>query len=148
MSTVVFTIGYQQRSIGEYIELLLKAGVSVVVDVREVAWSNRREYAKGSLSSRLAASGIRYVHIPSAGNPKQIRSMAGTRESLLRKYSAHVRSTGAGLNELSSVVHDTYEEGGSVAITCYERDACECHRSVLAKHLEGKHPGISVVHIP
>ena len=35
----VYTLGYQQISLDEYMETLVEARVGIVLDVRETAWS-------------------------------------------------------------------------------------------------------------
>ena len=44
------TIGYEKRSLDEYIDLLLANGVEVVLDVRETAWSHKPGFSKTAFS--------------------------------------------------------------------------------------------------
>lgn len=145
MTATLYTIGYQQRSIDDYVHSLASVGVTVVVDVREVAWSNRREYAKGSLSRHLESSGIRYVHLPTAGNPKRIRASVGSRSEQLDMYAEYLNETGVGIDDLIEILESN--DTATVAITCYERDAHECHRSILTSMIGTLYPGINVVHM-
>ncbi len=42
----LFTLGYQQRSLDEFVALLLEASIDVLVDVRETAWSHKPGFSK------------------------------------------------------------------------------------------------------
>ena len=66
-------IGYQGRTLDELIECLRSASITTLIDVRELPWSRRAEFAKKRLAERLAQEGIRYLHLKSAGNPRDIR---------------------------------------------------------------------------
>lgn len=147
MPPVIYTIGYERRTIANYVKSLTDAGVTLVVDVREVAWSNRREYAKTALSTALAASGIKYRHLPSAGNPKSIRRTGHELLDIIDLYRKYVRETQSGIPELIEIIQTARRNGDTVAITCYEREAASCHRSVLADHLTSDFPTLRVVHI-
>src|SRR5205823_6116594 len=73
MPTTLYTLGYQQRSIDEFVEILDESGIDVLVDVRETAWSHKPGFSKSGFASALAARGIEYVHAEFAGNPKWLR---------------------------------------------------------------------------
>jgi uncharacterized protein (DUF488 family) len=46
---VLFTLGYEKRTIDEFIEILDDANVDVLIDVRDVPWSHKRDLAKSKL---------------------------------------------------------------------------------------------------
>lgn len=71
---ILYTVGYEGRSIGEFLELLKSHGVEHLVDVRDAPISRKPGFAKTSLSAALAAVSIRYTHARALGCPKPIRA--------------------------------------------------------------------------
>ncbi len=128
---MIFTLGYQLRSQDEFLRTLQEAEVRVLVDVRQIAWSNRREYAKGRLQNALCEAGIEYVHAPFAGNPKEIRRLADSHDDCLSLYEEHVRANPLIVEEFHDLINDLSQNIGSVCLMCYERHPDDCHRSIL-----------------
>lgn len=140
------TIGYEKRSLAEYIDLLLEEGVEVVVDVRETAWSHKPGFSKTAFSSGLRVAGIEYVHLPVAGNPKWLREAAGNHAECLELYRSYVEHH----PEVLAILAETLAEYGvshrRIALTCFERHPGDCHRSILA-NLWAEHHRSEVVHL-
>jgi uncharacterized protein (DUF488 family) len=133
MPQTLYTLGYEKRSIDEYLDLLLEAQISVLVDVRETAWSHKPGFSKMSLSAALDAVGIVYVHASFAGNPKALRIMAPTHVACLAAYRALLTADSSILPRFESLVGGFLREGAGVCLTCFERHAEDCHRSILAE---------------
>ncbi len=124
-------IGYQGRPVGAFCRALTEAGVDLLIDVRERAWSHRPEYRKQALARALGEQGIEYVHLKAAGNPFRPRSG----ESLdfadcARLYAKHLRKHPEIVEELETLL-----AGRAAALFCYEAERRSCHRSVLMKAL-------------
>jgi uncharacterized protein (DUF488 family) len=119
------SVGYERRKVSEIVSILRERGVSVLLDVRAVAFSHRPEYRKVALQRALAAAGIEYVHLAVAGNP--YRDQKGDIERCLASYRKHlVRNPG-----IREAVADAIREAAAVGVLCYEREHDHCHRSVL-----------------
>jgi uncharacterized protein (DUF488 family) len=58
----LYTLGYQSLSERLYLQTLVNAGVGIVIDVRENAWSQRPDFIKSNLRSALATRNIDYNH--------------------------------------------------------------------------------------
>lgn len=86
----IYTLGYEKRSIEEFVELLLDAKIDVLVDVREKAWSHKPGFSKTAFTLALENVGIEYVHAPFAGNPKTIRARANSHEACLEQYRRYL----------------------------------------------------------
>jgi uncharacterized protein (DUF488 family) len=132
-----FTIGYTGRKFEELLAALIAAGVRTLVDIRQNAVSMYRpEMSKNNLSRSVEAHGIRYVHLPELGVPRDIRAKAigaGTRDVIWSWYDEHVVEPFVGRNLhwfLNAVEHP-------VAMMCTEIDPSECHRHRLFVALEG-----------
>jgi uncharacterized protein (DUF488 family) len=128
----IFTLGYQQRSLDEFIEILRDQEISVLVDVRETAWSHKRGFSKSALSQALAEAGIEYVHAKFAGNPKNLRRSATTHHECLQKYAAYLDDSDQIVDAFDELVTAMIAEGKKVCLTCFERHADDCHRSIIA----------------
>ncbi len=129
----LFTLGYQQRSIEEFVEILLCEEISVLVDVRETAWSHKPGFSKSAFSHALASVGIEYVHARFAGNPKNLRRTAPSHQACLDRYAAYVDRSDRILDEFETLIKQIRVGGKRVCLTCFERHAADCHRSIIAE---------------
>lgn len=127
----IFSIGYQQRSASEFLNLVNEAEVDIVIDVRETPWSYRREFAKKALLNQLDEIGIDYFHAKFAGNPKEIRRAASNYTECLNVYKEHLYSNPEIVNEFDKVIGSMVREGKNICLVCYERHPEDCHRNVV-----------------
>lgn len=138
----LFTIGYEGRSIGEFVDVLVEAGVDVLVDVRERALSRKKGFSKRALGEALGEAGISYVHEPSLGNPKDNREAFRAGEpAAWARYLAHLNNGSRAAFE-ATIELSTQR---SVALMCFERDHDTCHRSCVTDTAVGEQPDLSVV---
>ncbi len=129
----VWTIGYSGRELPEFIEALQAAGVRRLVDVRALAVSRRKDFAKTRLAAALEAAGIDYDHRPRLGTPAAIREVyhaSADFPAFSAAYEAHLATVGEAVAGLAATALDE-----NVALMCLERDPAQCHRSVLAQRL-------------
>lgn len=127
---LIFTIGYEKRSIDDLIWLLQARHIERVVDVRLTPASRRPDFAKKRLSASLEAAGIVYEHRADLGNPLAIREvyLAGDAEGGHRRFREHLSNgASAALDQFAESIRSQ-----TVALLCLERDAHCCHRSVVA----------------
>jgi uncharacterized protein (DUF488 family) len=140
----IWTIGYEQTTMGEFLAALKAAGVEVVADVRAVASSRRPGFSKTALAANLAEAGIGYVHFRALGTPAEGRAAAraGKHAALERIYAGQLElpeamAAGAELAELA--------REKKVALLCYERDAGGCHRTLLREAMLGEFEAVDLV---
>lgn len=139
-STVTFTIGYEGRTVPEFIASLRRAGVDRVVDVRALPLSRRKGFSKTALGEALASNGIDYVHVREAGNP--YRDRKNDIEKCLALYTGHIKRNPDVVDAVDRLL-----VGHKAALLCVEEVADRCHRSVLVKQLRTKHPRRKVTHL-
>jgi len=132
MNTLL-TIGYEKRSLPEYVKILQLAGVEVLVDVRETPWSHKPGFSRTPLSKALEDAGITYVHARFAGNPKRLRAAAKSHADCLVAYEALLEDTPNILEAFDQLIAEWSAGGRTVAITCFERHPGDCHRGILAE---------------
>ena len=143
----IYTLGYQGLSSALYVQGLINAGVGLVVDVREHAWSQRPAFVKANLRNTLAAAGIDYCHVKEAGNPSRNRKAAKTATECLTRYRSYLRGNASCLDQLLLIIQKADEMGRPACLTCYERDSHECHRSILLEELAAVAPTLLSVHL-
>jgi uncharacterized protein (DUF488 family) len=133
--TTLYTIGYQGRTLDEYIQLLRKHGIKLLVDVRYTPRSRARGFSKGPLSHALTRAGIDYVHLPALGVETMWRRKVGPGFSRADLFDRYKKVNLKRSKEDQHQLMDLLEEHAKLAITCVERDPDDCHRSHLARAL-------------
>lgn len=132
---ILFTIGYEGRSLEGYMVKLIKNGVKVLCDVRKNAYSQKFGFSKSTLQKACEGAGIDYIHIPELGIVSEKRKELNTQadyERLFKEYSDTVL-----LNERDALnrIFILLQKQGQVAITCFERNPMQCHRLKVAEKL-------------
>lgn len=131
----LFTIGYEGRSLEKYIVELLKNGVKVLCDVRKNAFSQKFGFSKAQLLKACEGTGISYIHLPNLGIISEKRKNLETQDDydiLFKEYECTVlENSKAELN----IIFQLLQNEKRVALTCYERDFHQCHRSRIAQKL-------------
>ncbi len=138
----VFTIGYQGRTLRDLCQVLVTNEISVVVDVRLTPWSRRPGFAKTALSAALAQAGVRYVHEPTLGNPKENRESFHLEDPEPGRAVFRTRMLGIGLGALRHVASLMKSE--RTALLCIESDDARCHRQVIVDALLEMEPKMRV----
>jgi ParB/RepB/Spo0J family partition protein len=127
-----FTIGYSERDILQFSEILKKAGVKILIDARAEPHSMYKpEFNKDNLSIVLSQDGIKYVHHPELGAPKEQRLKLAKSQnwaSFFAWYDSNI------LPELDNIGFESLEK--PFAIMCLELDPTHCHRHRIALYLE------------
>ena len=137
----LFTIGYEGHSLEEYLNILLIYGVKTLCDVRKNAYSQKYGFSKAQLQPACDGVGIKYVHIPELGIESSQRQELNTQadyDILFDNYRKTVLARND--NQLDRIV-DMIKTDERVALTCYEKNVEQCHRTQVARKIMSK-PGI------
>jgi uncharacterized protein (DUF488 family) len=129
----LMTIGYEGLSPAEFFGILRRCKVSMVVDVRELPISRRSGFAKSALSAGLAEHGIKYIHAPALGCPRDVRHSYrddGDWARYTRRFKAHLETQLPALEELSELMREE-----RCCLLCFEEDYNFCHRSFVAERV-------------
>ena len=143
----IYSLGYEKRNIQEYIQILNDAKVHKLIDVRETAWSYKRDFCKSRLTSALAEVNIEYVHIKELGNPKKIRKSEVPHNEILKLYKSYLRETESGINYLKDIIQTAIKKKQNICLTCFEREHLDCHRSIIIRLIKSKIPAVNVIHL-
>lgn len=129
------TIGHSNHPIERFIDLLVKGGVSLLVDVRSVPFSRRfPQFSRDPLKKSLAEAGIDYVWEGAAlgGKPEA----GGSYETLAARPQF-----GEALDRLIASREDAVP-----CVMCAEKEPLDCHRTVLVSRRLAER-GIAVEHL-
>ncbi|MCW3849215.1 DUF488 domain-containing protein [Sphingomonas sp. LB-2] len=126
----IFTIGYENTTMEDFIAALKAAGVEQIIDVRAVPLSRRPGFSKNVLAASLREAGISYVGLKALGTPKLGRDAAkkGDVKTLEAVYDAQLGLPEAQLE--AAKMRELAAEKPS-ALLCFERDPAHCHRTLL-----------------
>lgn len=140
---MAYSIGYEGKSVAEFLESLTRNCIERLVDVRENPFSFKRGFSKHALEGLLASEGIEYVHMPQLGTDRTSRAeYRRTRDFGRLAGQFRIRLTE---NESSYVRLRTMIGDSPTVLMCFEDDHATCHRSILAERLEDE--GVKVVHL-
>lgn len=145
MELKLHTVGYEGRSPEEFVETLIGAGVTRLVDVRELPLSRKKGFSKTALREALEKVGIEYLHIRALGNPKPNRERywAGDVEGGASAYRDHLlNNSQQELDELLASLDDQ-----PACLMCFEKDHEVCHRDVIVGELRERQVGLAVEHL-
>ena len=145
MARQLATIGYEGKTLDEFLAELSEADVALLVDVLAVAASRRPGFSKTALAGALRERGIGYLHLRALGTPKEGREAArkGRIAEMRAIYAQQLQTIEA---ELALEQADAAARAQNVALLCFEKDAACCHRALIAERLTEK-GGYAVVDI-
>lgn len=139
------TIGYEGTGFKAFITTLHRAGVKLVIDVRDLPLSRRAGFSKTPLSASLATEGVGYVHIKPLGTPKEgrIANKQHDWEKFWDIVDTQLHSPPAMLAFEHAVKLASTTPS---ALLCFERNHDTCHRLRVAEEMAARHP-FEIVHL-
>ena len=145
---VLATIGYEGGSVESYINRLIEADIRLLADVRKNPISRKYGFSKKTLSSLLSRLGIEYIHIPDLGIESADRQNLNTQNDYDRLFSNYEKTVLVTQTEALKALLETYKKHKRIALTCFEKDHHQCHRSRLANKLtEVSEEDIELTHL-
>jgi hypothetical protein len=133
---LIHTIGYEGRSLECYLNLLLKASVTVLCDVRRNLISRKYCFAKSTLANACAGVGIWYKHMPELGISSGQRQELNTQSDYDALFDVYERDQLPTQSEALTMIRAWIQHGERVALTCYELHPHQCHRHCVAEALD------------
>jgi len=141
---IIYTIGYEGKTVSNFIDILQKHGIKLLVDVREIPLSRKDGFSKTKLKEMLDKVGIEYVSFKELGAPKDLRHELRDKsirfEEFKRLYKDYLNKHLDAIKRLENLA-----KSKPTAIMCYEKDWRVCHRSIIAEYL--KRDGFEVIHL-
>ena len=130
------TIGYEGCALENYLNRLLRDGVTLLCDVRRNPISRKYGFSKGTLSKACEGVGIRYEHLPELGIASEERRELNTQADYDALFAVYERESLPKQTESLAKIHGWIEVGARVALTCFEKLPHQCHRHCVAEALE------------
>ena len=154
LNDTLYTIGYEDKSLDQFLTILKTNGIETLIDVRfSVESQYKPEFSGNLLARELQRNGIKYAHRKEFGVPYEwqnpYKEGAIPFECLEKYYRWHVKK-----NTDFKAFLDGVKENGKTALMCYERYATakreqtiSCHRSILAAIMQETGEFKEVVHL-
>ena len=132
---MLFTIGYEGLSLEKYIKKLILSDVRTLCDVRKNAYSQKYGFSKATLEKACVGVGIRYIHIPELGITSDKRQNLQSQKDYDILFDEYERTTLKDNMKALLYVRSVIDADKRVALTCFEKDPRQCHRSRVARAL-------------
>ena len=145
MSGALWTVGYEKAAWPDFLAALRGAGITRVLDVRDLPLSRRPGFSKRSLAAGLAEAGIGYTHLRALGTPSEGRE-ANRKRQWQRFWQIVDARLGTAEAELDLRRAATLAAEAPSCLLCYEADPCLCHRLRVGEILAARH-GFTVRHL-
>jgi uncharacterized protein (DUF488 family) len=127
----LFTIGHGTASAGRLVELLRRAGIAQLVDVRTAPGSRRNpDVRREAIERWLPEQGIGYRWEPRLGGwrkPPPVSPDTALRHRAFAGYAAHMRSP-----EFRAAVDQLLADRAPTTVMCAEALWWRCHRRMIA----------------
>jgi uncharacterized protein (DUF488 family) len=131
----LFTIGYEGRTLEEFINILLEKNISLLCDVRKNAFSMKYGFSKNTLSNACKNAHLAYLHIPDLGIESAQRKSLKTKEDYSNLFAHYCQTVLMDSISVQKELGLKIQAAGRAALMCFEADPVMCHRSYCASAL-------------
>ena len=131
---VLFTIGYEGRSIEAFLNTLIQNDIRLLCDVRKNPLSRKQGFSKNKLMHITETIGIDYIHIPALGIESDKRSSLENAEDYRRLFEGYEKTLPSLEQELERL-YFLLKANVRIALMCYEKNACMCHRHLIRDYM-------------
>lgn len=125
----LFSIGYEGITLEAYINKLIINDVQVLCDVRKNAYSQKYGFSKTQLTKACEGVGIEYIHIPELGIESGKRKDLKSQEDYDTLFEDYENTTLKNNYEALFSIKKLIDERRRVALTCFENNPNQCHRT-------------------
>ena len=140
------TIGFTQKSLRQFIQLLQSAGVDAIIDSRLRNSGQLAGYAKkDDLAFVLELVGIAYEHHPELAPTDEILDTY-RQDKDWDRYLRHFRPLIAE-RAIETVAADVLGRYRNPCLLCSEATPEQCHRRLVAEYWQKQTPGLEIKHL-
>src|SRR5258706_784820 len=131
--TEITTIGYEVKTLKQFLALLRQCRIECLVDIREMPVSRKLGFSKSPLSTAVEIAGIKYLHVVELGCPRLVRDAYRSNGD----WAAYTRSFKKYLATQDTALSSVAKEAVAMKISlmCFEEDFNYCHRRFVAEAL-------------
>jgi uncharacterized protein (DUF488 family) len=133
---ILFTIGYEGISLEEYLNRLLLNNIKVLVDVRNNPISMKYGFSKSQLVKYCGNMDITYIHFPEVGIQSKQRQELNSQADYDRLFSVYRKDNLVKTKLTQQEILHLLQQHKRIALTCFEADICQCHRTHLAEAIK------------
>lgn len=133
---ILFTIGYEGVSLEMYLQKLVRNNVKLLVDVRKNALSMKFGFSKSLLKRYCNSLNIEYIHIPEVGINSDKRQQLETQADYDRLFQTYRETTLIETSMEQTQIFELIKKYRRIALTCFEAESCQCHRTHLANAIK------------
>lgn len=133
----LFSIGYEGKSLERYLDFLIINDVRVLCDVRKNAYSQKYGFSESLLEKACKGVGIKYIHVPELGIESDMRQNLDSQSDYDQLFDYYEKNTLPKNWKYLLKVREIIDTEGRVALTCFEQNPKQCHRTRVAKALMG-----------
>lgn len=143
--SLIYTIGYANKSTDLFISQLEKFKINYVVDIRSVPYSNYHfDFNQDRLSGMLKKTSLNYVYMGNELGPRS-KSESHYDSSGQVQFDRLMQSESflSGIERLENGVKQKL----TLALMCAEKDPATCHRSLLVGYFLKRNSSMDIMHI-
>lgn len=143
----LYTIGFTKKTARQFFEMLRRAGIKKLVDIRlnnrsQLAGFTKKEDLEYFLQTICGAS---YHHLPTLAPTQDIlddlKKRKGTWSQYEERFQDLMRERGA----IEKLEKEFFEE--TSCLLCSEATSKHCHRRLVAEALERRWPDAEITHL-
>lgn len=135
---VLFTIGYEGKSIESFTNTLLLNDIRLLCDVRKHPYSRKFGFSKEKLKHICETVGIKYVNISNLGIESDKRLELDTESDYEQLFSEYEKELPQKRTELN-YLYKLFESNNRIALMCFEKDPQMCHRHIIRDYMVEKY---------
>lgn len=141
-----YTIGYEGVSQAALLKTLVYHDIQILLDIRELPQSRKSGLSKTALGLAAKDYGMQYAHIRALGTPRDIRYRRKIDHDQAAFEEGFATYLATQDDAMKSLITRLQQE--RCCLLCYEADARECHRWLVAERAVEMSGGtLAVVHL-
>jgi uncharacterized protein (DUF488 family) len=134
----IFTIGHSNRSWSDFVSILPKNCINMVVDVRRLPGSRRYpHFNKATMTGLLTHENIEYTHIEKLGGRREKTDLAHNSNNHWQNKSFQAYANYMKTQSFKDAIHEILlvAKHNTIAIMCAEALPWRCHRRFISDYL-------------
>ncbi len=143
----LFTIGYEGKSLEQFLNALIQQNIRVLCDVRKNPLSRKYGFAKRTLQNACESVNIGYLHLPELGIVSEKRKNLKNQNDYDLLFLEYENTVLAEEKKTIRFLDKLVTKYARIAFTCYEASPKQCHRTRVANAVHTINNGISICHL-
>ncbi len=143
----LFTIGYEGKSLEQFLNALIRQNIKVLCDVRKNPLSRKYGFSKKTLQNACESVNIRYLHLPELGIISEKRKNLENQNDYDLLFHEYENTVLAVEKKTIRFLDSLITNYTRIALTCYEASPKQCHRTRVANAVHKIDNGISICHL-